>query len=249
MRPERGADSAARSGFSRRFPSLPPVAEAAEALSGMRNVVDELVERGGCDVAGNRYRRGMALDPDLAHLKAGLLRGLRVDLAPDHGQDAFERHQLLAIRFHRVARLNAPDETEKRGWMRYFGEHFPHGDEHAELLWVRWRIALVKDEYPGPGVAISHDQPHAHWKMVEPGGLFINLESMWDDFEKSVESFIAMLGREPQRRVAALEYWATRQYSVQGVAFAPAVATASLATSMTVASASGANLTQPPTAR
>jgi hypothetical protein len=181
----------------------------------------------------------MTRDSDLPGLREGLLHGLRVDLGPTQGHEAFERHQLLAIRFHRAARLNAPGEGEQRSWMRYFDEHFPRGAEHAELLWVRWRIALVKDEYPGPGVAISHGQPHAHWQMVEPGGLFINLESMWDDFEASVDSFIETLRRDDARLMAAVEWWRKRQYSVQGVALAPSSAMSP------VASASASNWNQP----
>jgi hypothetical protein len=189
----------------------------------------------------------MPLDPDLAEMRAGLLSGLRVDLGPDQGRDAFERHQLLAIRFHRAARLNAPREGERAGWRLYFREHFPRGDDkEAKLLWDRWRCALIKDEYPGPGVAISHGQPHAHWKVVEPGGLFINLESMWDNFEESVDSFIEMLDREPARRVGAIEWWTNRQYSVQGVALTLPTATASVSNSMSVASASAAKPTRRP---
>jgi hypothetical protein len=104
-----------------------------------------------------------------------------------------------------------------RGWMQYFSEHFPRGDEHAERLWIRWRVAQLKDEYPGHGVAVSHGQPHGHWQMIEPWGLFIDLESMRDDFVKSVDSFIEMLRSDELRRSAALEYWAKHRWSVQAV--------------------------------
>ena len=78
------------------------------------------------------------------------------------------------------------------------------------------------------------------WTMVEPGGLFIDLESMWDDYERTVESFLAMLRNDPERRRAAIEWWSTRHYTVQDVAAA--------ATAMTF-SASAANPEQllPPT--
>jgi hypothetical protein len=89
-----------------------------------------------------------AMDEQVADLKAALLVGLRVALQPDQGYQAFERHQLLAIRFHRAARTNATGVSERRGWCQYFEEHFPRGDEYAVLLWERWRNALLKDEYP-----------------------------------------------------------------------------------------------------
>jgi len=158
---------------------------------------------------------------EVAELKGALLRGLRVELgSPDPGYEAFERHMLLAIRFHRAARLNAPGETERQGWLAYFREHFPGGDEHAQRLWEHWRGRLVKDEFPGPGVAVSHGQPAAHRQLVDPGGLlFINLESMWDDFEQSVDSLIDLLEKQDERRAATLEKWRGRQWSVQEVTF------------------------------
>jgi hypothetical protein len=51
----------------------------------------------------------------LEALREALLFGLRVELpAENPGYAAFERHQLLAIRFHRASRLNAPGETERQ---------------------------------------------------------------------------------------------------------------------------------------
>jgi hypothetical protein len=41
---------------------------------------------------------------------------------------------------------------------------------------------------------------------VQPGGrLYINLESMWDDFERSVDSLMEMLRTDEQRREETLE--------------------------------------------
>jgi len=160
-------------------------------------------------------------EQDLADLKTALLRGLRTELPEvEPGYAAFERHQLLAIRFHRAARLNAPEETERQGWLTYFREHFPRGDEHARRLWEDWRGRLVKDEFPGEGVAVSHGQPHAHWQIVDPGQrLFLDLESLADDFERSVGSFVGLLGRDATRRARTLEKWQRRQWSVQQVTF------------------------------
>lgn len=178
----------------------------------------------------------MSADSELADLRSALVRGLDVTLTPEQGYEAFERHQLLAIRFHRAARLNAPELTERQGWLRYFEEHFPRGRAHAQLLWQEWRGRLVKDEFPGQGVAVSHGQPHAHWKVVEPDArLFINLESMREDFERSVDSFIALLEREPERRTATLEKWHRRQWSVQLVSFPANVASVSAASASAIA--------------
>jgi len=53
------------------------------------------------------------VDAELTELEAALTQGLRVDLAPEDGILAFERHQLLAIRFHRVSR-----RSDRRSWER-----------------------------------------------------------------------------------------------------------------------------------
>jgi len=111
--------------------------------------------------------------------------------------------------------------SEAKGWMRFFKEHFPRGDKYAELLWGRWRIALLKDAYPGPGVAISHGQAHGHWQVVNPGGLFINLESMWDDYEQSIDSMIKTLAADDAGREKSLEWWRGRRWAVQLVQVPP----------------------------
>jgi hypothetical protein len=186
----------------------------------------------------------MADHPQLDALREALVYGLRVEVpAENPGYAAFERHQLLAIRVHRASRLNAPDATERAGWRQYFREHFPRGDAHGLRLWDDWRGRLVKDEFPGEGVAVSHGQPHVHWRLVDPGQrLFIDLESMWDDFERSVESFMALLASDEDRRRATLEKWQRRQWSVQQVVFSdpnpPGVdSTASVASSVASSSA------------
>ncbi|MGZ8739940.1 MAG: hypothetical protein ACXWZ8_05035 [Gaiellaceae bacterium] len=156
-------------------------------------------------------------DPNLALMKKALLWGLRVNLTPEQGDEAFERHQLLAIRFHRAARLNdRAGDREGQGWSRYFKEHFPRGDAHAELLWHKWRVPLLKDDTPGVGIAITHGQPQIHWEMTG-AGLCVDLESMWDDFEQSVNAFVGSLERDAKRRKVALERWSARQWTVQPV--------------------------------
>src|SRR5579859_7279815 len=100
----------------------------------------------------------MQVDSQLPELRAALLDGLRATLTPSQGREAFERHQLLAIRFHRAARVNTPNRKvgEGEGWERYFVDHFPRGGEHAHLLWKDWRTQLLKDEAPGAGIVITH---------------------------------------------------------------------------------------------
>lgn len=86
---------------------------------------------------------------------------------------------------------------------------------------MRWRIALLKDAYPGPGVAISYGQADGHWHVVNPGGLFINLESMWDDYEQSIDSMIKTLAADDARREESLEWWRGRRWAVQLVQVPP----------------------------
>lgn len=190
----------------------------------------------------------MSDQKDLDDLKSALVRGLGVPLSgPDVGYAAFERHQLLTIRVHRAARLNSPDETERQGWLTYFREHFPRGDTHAQRLWEDWRGRLVKDEFSGTSVVVSHGQPHAHWKIVDPGArLYIDLESMWGDFERSVESFITMLGREKERREKTLEKWRKRQWTVQQVVYTASPAGVTTTASSGVFSTSSATAFSPP---
>jgi hypothetical protein len=160
---------------------------------------------------------------EVVELRESLVRGLAVALPEtDPGYAAFERHQLLAIRFHRAARLNAPSEGERAGWRTYFREHFPRGDEHAVRLWEDWRCQLVKDELPGKRVAVSHGQPHGHWRIDSKGRLYLNLESMREDFEQSVDSFIAHLESCPERREQTLGMFRTHRSSVQQVEFSEA---------------------------
>jgi len=160
------------------------------------------------------------VDAEISALHSALTRDLRVTLSPDDGLTAFERHQLLAIRFHHCALLNAPAAIKGEGdqWRLFFDTYFPHGGEHATLLWKDWRIGLLKDDAPGPGVVVSHLHPDAHWQLVLPDHrLFINLESMWDDYESSVVRFIAACDATPDLRSRALGRW--REWSVETVAY------------------------------
>jgi hypothetical protein len=159
-------------------------------------------------------------EQELRALRAALLLGMRVEIpSVNPGYAAFERHQLLAIRFHRASRLNAPELSERKGWLQYFDEHFPRGGAHGLILWEDWRGRLVKDEFPGKRVTVSHGQPHAHWRLDSGQRLFINLESMWEDFERSVAAFTELLASDDERRGRTLEKWRRRQWSVQQIVF------------------------------
>jgi hypothetical protein len=59
---------------------------------------------------------------------------------------------------------------------------------------------------PEPVAAISHGQAHGHGHVVNPGGLFINLESMCDDYEQSIDSMIKTLVADEARREKSLEW-------------------------------------------
>jgi hypothetical protein len=158
------------------------------------------------------------MNDELQTLREALLDGLRVELGPDDGRQAFERHQLLAIRFHRAARLNvAGTKTgEQRGWCQYFEEHFPRGGEHGELLFTRWRTTLLKDEMPGRGVLITHGQAEVHW-LMSARGLVVNLESMWNEFEASVDHLLAALASDDEHRTRVLAHFEKTRWTVRPV--------------------------------
>ncbi|MEX2644660.1 MAG: hypothetical protein WD249_00190 [Gaiellaceae bacterium] len=167
----------------------------------------------------------LATRDDIEPIKKSLLRGLRIPLGPKDGDAAFERHILLVVRFHRAARLNQTVTGEGKGWAQFFAEHFPKRpewrDSDADLLWTDWRVTLVKDETPASGVTVAHGEPHVHWHREPTGTLCVNLESMWDDFERSVESFLSLLQRDAERRKVAVQRWQSRSWTVRPLAFAP----------------------------
>lgn len=143
--------------------------------------------------------------PVLEELRDTLVAGLRPSrrLRLRDGELAFQHHQLLAIRFQAAARLNGRGKVNGRErWATYFREHFPRGDTHAQLLWVRWRTPLLKHEAVGPGVIVAYGRPDAHWQRGSFGheaGLVVDLESMCDDFERSVESFVEACRTDDRR--------------------------------------------------
>lgn len=147
-------------------------------------------------------------DADLVELRKWLLDGAAPSLRPDQGREAFDAHRDLATLIHRAMRLDAHrNESETDAWVRYFAEHFPAGANDpgdARLLFAKWRTCLVKDSTTGAGIAITHGQPHVHRKRDAAGRLCLDLESMWAEFEHSIDQFLAYLHAHPDRRKIAV---------------------------------------------
>jgi hypothetical protein len=183
------------------------------------------------DLAAGRLSRPCGATPRLAR---GIQPKLRPQLTPEQGYEAFQHHQLLTIRFVRAALTNAVgrDVGLRASWCTFFAEHFPRGDEHAVRLWDYWRTTLCKDEMPGSGVVVSHGQPHGHWKLVDPGQrLYVNLESMWDDYYDSVNPLIEALKQDRARLDETLTWWNGRRWTVQQFGWTPVLMTASASAS------------------
>jgi hypothetical protein len=182
------------------------------------------------------------MDDEVKRLRASLLRKLRVRVKD--GEEAAERHILLSVRFHRAAGLNQTEHGETRGWVQFFEEHFPKRSQwrpdDAERLWEHWRLGLVKWESPRSGVMMTHAQPEAHWHRLPDETLCVNLESMWDDFEASADSFVTLLRADDVRRAQAVERWRKRQWVVREIKIPIARVTAA-------ASMSSSRVIMPPT--
>lgn len=202
------------------YQASPPKAIRGSNVPANRPVSSGGVARGSAP-SEHAARLGRALDADLLAIRTSLLRGLRPrkPLGSSDGELAFERHILLAIRFHKAAGLNQTRKGEGVGWCEYFDEHFPKrpgwsvGD--AKVLWDDWRVGLVKWETPKSRVTVTHGRPDAHWHREPDGTLCIDLESMWDDFTRSVDSFVGLLARDEQRRDEAVRRWNERRWIVR----------------------------------
>lgn len=182
----------------------------------------------------------------LGEMRASLIDGPRPVLEPGQGHEAFLEHVLLSIRVHRAALLNKHKEDgDGVAWTRYFESYFASSQAkaNAKLLWDDWRTKLVKEDTPGPGIAITHGQPDVHWKTDPQHRLWLNLESMWADFEASLDRFVESLRSNPRRCRVILKRWRARTWVI--VQFAPnelrpGAATASALTSMIVMPKGGA---------
>lgn len=164
----------------------------------------------------------LPLSTELDELRASLLRELRRTLGPTDGDAAFDCHILLAVRIHRAAGLNARcDDGDGTAWRRYFVDYFPEGrnsEADAGFLWSKWRTEMLKRESP---YAIAHGQSGAHWYRLSGGGLCVNLESMWDDFEYSVDRFMSALQSDTRKRKTALRRWRARSWTVERLPLHP----------------------------
>jgi len=160
-------------------------------------------------------------EPTLDDLRKALLRGLRTTrpLRADDSDLAFERHQLLAARFVRVARLGrAPGAKTREGWHSFFRDHFPRGDEHARLLWTDWRKPLLQRGTNGTRITITHGQPDVHWRLHDGAhgvAIVVDLESMWADFASGVESFVLACAADRPRARRALRRWRASTWTAQ----------------------------------
>jgi hypothetical protein len=125
------------------------------------------------------------------------------------GEEALEQHRSLASDILRAAKLWARNsDSEGDAFVRFLVDFFPEGrnnESDARLLWTDWRTSLVKYRSPGPGVSVTHGQPHLHWQRSSDGQLLLNLEDMERDYEASVHAFIEALGADSDRRAIALD--------------------------------------------
>jgi hypothetical protein len=176
-------------------------------------------DRGGGYRARVAKRISADVERELAQFTADLLRGRPEPLGPDQGAQAFQQHKLLATAVHRAAKLDQKaSESQTEAWVRYVSSHFPKGRNDAEtarLLFTDWRTSLLKEDTPGPGVALAHGEQGRplHWQR-DRGRLGINLEDAWDDFAASVESFVAYLRSSPRRK-AVLGRWRRQRWQVE----------------------------------
>jgi len=185
---------------------------------------------------------------DLDRLRAALLAD-RPKVWPMDGATAFREHKLLAAAVHRATKLAAyGSEGEGQAWTDYLTRHFPPGrrtEADAKLLWKDWRTALLKLDSPGPGVGVTHGQPHAHWTR-DDGRLILNLEDAWADFATSVESLIASLRASPKRAEVVLNRWHKSRWEVVEVAVGMNASVATTATATASFSTSVMHVERPP---
>jgi len=179
----------------------------------------------------------------LRQLRASLIDDAPAPLGPNEDDDAFKHHLLLAMAVHRASRLDRRNkETDTSAWTRYLTDHFPagrNGAAEARLLFDDWRCALLKDRAPGPGIVVTHGQPHVHWTRNAVGQLCLNLEDLRADYVGSVGHFIGYLRAAPLRRKEVLIRW--RNTEVVVAPFTPVgSAVASAVTTVTTVGSSSA---------
>ena len=124
------------------------------------------------------------------------IRGQLVDRLQPEGLLGLDGHILVALRFHRLVRLTKVRKKEGDGaaWEAFFAAHVPNLAAHGRTLWADWRTKLIKDDTPGTLVAIGEGDPRSHGNVYE-GKVFVNLESVADDYIAAVDSVMAACGK------------------------------------------------------
>jgi hypothetical protein len=159
------------------------------------------------------------IETTLKELRASLSRRRPRPLGPQDGLEAKHEHQVLASAIHRAVKLiQRNGEGEGASWVRYVETYFPpgrNGRREAKLLWSEWRTPLVKTEAPGKKVKITHGAPVVHWVYNDAGALGIDLESLWDDFEHSVDALITAMRTDRVLRETVLGRWHKQDVKVE----------------------------------
>ena len=91
------------------------------------------------------------MDPELLAMQDRLLWRLHVPLTNEQGDEAFERHVLLAVKVTVAADIFGNGDNGKLRWMSFFESCFPQSlypEEIASMLWEDWRNGLVHDGSP-----------------------------------------------------------------------------------------------------
>jgi hypothetical protein len=99
----------------------------------------------------------------------------------------------------------------------------------------------LKDDTPGPGIAITHGQPSIHWQRDQQGRLCLNLEDAWDDYAASVTSFVARLGSSSRRKIV-LKRWKQQHWVVEAFISATGAIAGATVMDIPLASISGSSI-------
>lgn len=144
------------------------------------------------------------------------IRGQLVDRLQPEGLLGLDGHILVALRFHRLVRLTKVRKKEGDGaaWEAFFAAHVPNLAAHGRTLWADWRTKLIKDDTPGTLVAIGEGDPRSHGNVYE-GKVFVNLESVADDYIAAVDSVMAACGKDEDLARTLVTKWRATQWTVQ----------------------------------
>ena len=152
----------------------------------------------------------------------GEIRRELVDRLPPDGLSGLDGHILVAVRFHRLVRLvqRKPDERQGAAWEAFFAEYVPHFAGNGRRLWEDWRTKLLKDDAPGQSVVISEQTPEPHGHTLASGELFIDLESIADDYTAAVDSVMLACVGDDELRATVIRNWEATRWTVRHYAWA-----------------------------